>query len=40
MPATGKTADNLFLRTHTFVKENADRKGGPAASGQPEYNKK
>jgi predicted CXXCH cytochrome family protein len=40
MPGTGKTADNLFLRTHTFVKENADRKGGQTASGQPEYNKK
>lgn len=40
MPATGKTADNLFVRTHTFVKENADRKGGPTATGAPEYKKK
>jgi len=40
MPGTAKTADNLFLRTHTFVKENADRKGGPTATGTPEYNKK
>ena len=40
MPGTGKTADNLFVRTHTFVKENADRKGGPTATGTPEYNKK
>jgi formate-dependent nitrite reductase cytochrome c552 subunit len=40
MPGTGKTADNLFVRTHTFVKENADRKGGPTATGTPEYKKK
>jgi len=40
MPGTGRTADNLFVRTHTFVKENADRKGGPTATGTPEYRKK
>jgi hypothetical protein len=39
MPGTGKTADNLFLRTHTFNK-NQTRPGGPTAQGEPEYNKK
>ena len=34
MPGTGKTADNLFVRTHSFSKEQA-RKSGPVASGQP-----
>ncbi len=36
MPATGKTADNLFVRTHTFNK-NQTRPGGPTAKGEPEY---
>jgi cytochrome c5 len=37
MPNTGKTADNLFVKTHTFVKN--PRKGGPGASdmGPPNY---
>lgn len=39
MPGTCKTADNLFLRTHTFNK-NQTRPGGPTAKGEPEYNKK
>jgi cytochrome c5 len=39
MPGTGKTADNLFVRTHTFNK-NQTRPGGPTAKGEPEYNKK
>jgi hypothetical protein len=39
MPGTGKTADNLFLRTHTFNK-NQTRPGGPTAKGEPELLKK
>jgi hypothetical protein len=39
MPGTGKTADNLFVRSHTFNK-NQGRTGGPTATGEPEYNKK
>ncbi|MEW6219157.1 MAG: multiheme c-type cytochrome [Thermodesulfobacteriota bacterium] len=37
MPNTGKTADNLFVRSHTFVK--SPRKGGPGAAelGTPHY---
>lgn len=34
MPGTGRTADNLFVRTHTFNKNEA-HKGGPVASGEP-----
>jgi nitrate/TMAO reductase-like tetraheme cytochrome c subunit len=36
MPATGRTADNLFMRSHTFNK-NQNRPGGPTASGAPVY---
>ncbi len=36
MPGTGKTADNLYVRTHTFYKGQS-RAGGPTASGAPEY---
>jgi hypothetical protein len=36
MPGTGKTADNLYLRTHTFYKGQS-RPGGPTVSGTPEY---
>jgi hypothetical protein len=32
MPGTGKTADNLYVRTHSFNKE--PRKGGPVATGK------
>lgn len=37
MPNTGKTADNLFVRSHTFNKN--PRKGGPGAAemGPPNY---
>lgn len=37
MPNTGKTADNLFVRSHTFSKN--PRKGGPGAAemGAPNY---
>jgi predicted CXXCH cytochrome family protein len=38
MPGTGKTADNLYLRTHTFY-GGQNRPGGPTASGMPEYYK-
>jgi len=34
MPATGKTAGDLFVRSHTFNK-NQSRKGGAVASGTP-----
>jgi len=34
LPGAGKTADNLYLRTHTFNKNEA-HKSGPVASGQP-----
>ena len=36
MPGTGKTADNLYLRTHTFYKGQS-RPGGPTVTGTPEY---
>lgn len=36
MPATGRTADNLFMRSHAFNK-NQTRPGGPTATGQPLY---
>jgi hypothetical protein len=36
VPATGRTADNLFMRSHAFNK-NQNRPGGPTASGQPTY---
>ncbi len=36
MPGTGRTVDNLFLRSHTFNK-NQTRPGGPTASGDPVY---
>ncbi|MCM2276871.1 MAG: hypothetical protein NDJ89_02195 [Oligoflexia bacterium] len=36
MPGTAKTAANLFVRTHTFLK-NQSRPSGPLASGEPEY---
>ena len=35
MPGLGSTAQNLFLRTHTFNK-NQDRQGGPTKTGLPE----
>jgi hypothetical protein len=34
MPGTGKTADNLFVRSHTFIK-NQERKGLPTVQGVP-----
>lgn len=39
MPGTGKTADNLFVRSHTFNKKQT-RPGGPTVKGEPVYNKK
>jgi nitrate/TMAO reductase-like tetraheme cytochrome c subunit len=36
MPATGRTAENLYMRSHTFNK-NQNRPGGPTASGTPTY---
>ena len=36
MPGLASTAGNLYVRTHTFNK-NQDRKGGPLASGEPVY---
>jgi nitrate/TMAO reductase-like tetraheme cytochrome c subunit len=36
MPGTGRTADNLFVRSHTFNK-NQSRPGGPTASGKPTF---
>jgi hypothetical protein len=38
MPGTGKTADNLYLRTHTFFKDQA-RPSKPLASGTAVLNK-
>lgn len=38
MPGTGKTADNLFVRSHTFIK-NQERKGLPTATGVPTFYK-
>jgi hypothetical protein len=38
MPGTGKTADNLFLRSHTFIK-NQQRPNLPTAQGEPDYYK-
>ena len=35
MPGTGSTAQNLFVRSHTFNPNNP-RKGGPTATGLPE----
>ena len=34
MPGLASTAANLFVRSHTFNK-NQDRKGGPTVSGEP-----
>jgi len=39
MPGTGSTVKNLFVKSHTFNK-NQSRPGGPTAKGKPEYNKK
>ncbi len=36
MPGTGRTADNLYVRSHTFRKGQS-RPGGPTVSGTPEY---
>lgn len=36
MPGTGKTADNLFVRSHTFIK-NQERKGLPTVKGVPVF---
>lgn len=36
MPNTGKTADNLFVKSHTF-KKNPRASSGPGSSGQPQY---
>jgi hypothetical protein len=36
MPGLASTAGNLFVRSHTFNK-NQDRKSGPTASGEPVY---
>ena len=38
MPGTGRTADNLFMRSHTFIK-NQQRPNLPTATGEPEYYK-
>jgi predicted CXXCH cytochrome family protein len=38
MPGTGKTADNLFVRSHTFIK-NQKRPNLPTEQGEPEYYK-
>ena len=38
MPATGKTADNLFVRSHTFSGKQS-RKGGPVAAGEAVTNR-
>lgn len=40
MPGTGATAGGLFVRSHSFNKQNAERKGGATIKGDPEYNKK
>jgi hypothetical protein len=37
MPNTGKTAENLFVRSHTF--NPTPRPSGPGATGEPEYYK-
>lgn len=39
MPGTGKTVDNLYVRSHTFIK-NQSRPGGPTVKGEPVYHKK
>ena len=36
MPGLASTAANLFVRSHTFNK-NQDRKSGPLATGEPVY---
>ena len=36
MPNTGKTADNLFVKSHTF-KKNPRPSSGPGATGTPDY---
>jgi predicted CXXCH cytochrome family protein len=36
MPGLASTAGNLFVKSHTFNAKQ-DRKGGPTASGEPEY---
>lgn len=38
MPGTGKTADNLFVRSHTFIK-NQKRPNLPTDQGEPVYYK-
>ena len=38
MPGTGKTADNLFVRSHTFVKDQ-QRMGLPTSQGVPVFYK-
>jgi Cytochrome c554 and c-prime/Doubled CXXCH motif (Paired_CXXCH_1) len=38
MPNTGKTADNLFVKSHTF-KKNPRPSSGPGATGTPDYYK-
>jgi cytochrome c5 len=38
MPNTGKTADNLFVKSHTF-KKNPRESSGPGATGEPDYYK-
>ncbi len=35
MPGLASTAQNLFVRSHTFNK-NQDRQGGPTKTGLPE----
>jgi hypothetical protein len=37
MPNTGKTADNLFVRSHTFNKEPRPSGKGAADMGPPQY---
>ncbi len=38
MPGTGRTADNLFVRSHTFIK-NQERRGFPTYHGVPVFYK-
>ncbi|HWI13345.1 MAG TPA: multiheme c-type cytochrome [Burkholderiales bacterium] len=40
MPGTGSTVQNLFVRTHTFNKNQSRASKGMTVSGEPEYYKK
>jgi len=40
MPGTGKTAGDNYVRSHTFNKQNGERKGGPTITTGPVYYRK